>query len=98
MGSLAQISAGSWCGAADQGQISAGSCCGSADQGQIKAVIPGARTMTPCLHVLTALHLAGVLSHNPREYKTHGANRNYIEGNDPLPGEHGGDILDRVYS
>ena len=53
--------------------------------------------MTPCLHVLTALHLAGVLSHNPREYKTHGANRKYIEGNDPLPGEHGGDILDRVY-
>ena len=59
-------------------------CCGPRSN---QGCIPGARTMTPCLHVLTALHLAGVLSHNPREYKTHGANRNYMEGNDPLPGK-----------
>lgn len=30
---------------------------------------PGARTCSPCAHVVAAIHLAGVLAHNPMEFK-----------------------------
>ena len=68
-------------------------CCGPRTKA---GCIPGSRTVTPCIHVMTALHLAGVLAHNPHDHKSRGAYRNYLEGNDPLLGAHGADILQGV--
>ena len=32
------------------------------------ACVPGARTLTPCIHVATALHILGILAHNPNKF------------------------------
>ena len=65
-------------------------CCGPRNAA---GCIPGSRTVTPCVHVMTALHLAGVLAHDPNEHWRCGSNRNYLKASDPLPGAHGRDIL-----
>ena len=58
----------------------------------------GARTVSPCLHVLTALHILGVLAHNPREHRSRRHRLHILDAGDLLPSAHGGDIAQGFFA
>ena len=70
-------------------------CCGPRNLSGCK---PGARTCTPCLHVMSTLKLLGVLSHRPQLHKPRFSRLNRLSAGSRLPRAHRRGVLRGYFS
>jgi len=59
---------------------------------------PGARTLTPCMHVMSAMKLLGVLSHQPNAHRPCFKRFNRIRGGTRLPRRYSRDIMQGYFN